>query len=281
MQILGIDIGGSGIKGALVDVHVGELITERHRIPTPQPAEPEAVAAVVAQIVAHFDYDGPIGITFPAVVKGGVTLSAANVDDAWIGIDAEGLFAEKTGKQVIVLNDADAAGIAEFTYGAGKNHGGTIIVLTFGTGIGSAIFVNGRLIPNTEFGHMELKGMDAEHYAADSARKREDLSWKKWGKRVSKFLDRMDTLFSPDLYIIGGGVSKKEEKFFHRLKTDTPVVAAAMRNEAGIIGAALAAADLLTEARTPSVLEEHVIQQLTQADADDDGSDNDVESKSA
>lgn len=277
MNLLGIDIGGSGIKGALVDIHTGELATERHRIPTPQPAKPDAVAEVVAEIVQHFEYDGPIGITFPAVVKGGVTLSAANVDDEWIGIDAEGLFEETTGKRVLVLNDADAAGIAEFTYGAGKGNSGTVIVLTFGTGIGSAIFVNGRLIPNTEFGHMELKGMDAEHYAANSVRKDEDLSWKKWAKRVSKFLNAMDTLFSPDLYIFGGGVSKKHEKFFEYLKTDTPVTPATLLNEAGIIGAALAAADLLTDLETPLMIDSYVADQLLEGEpsqnVDDERSD--------
>lgn len=269
MHVLGIDIGGSGIKGALVDVDKGELVTERHRIPTPQPAAPDDVADVVAEIVKHFGYEGPIGCTFPAVVKGGVTLTAANVDDGWIGIDAEGLLEEKIGQRVLVINDADAAGIAEFAFGAGYGHGGTVVVLTFGTGIGSAIFVHGRLVPNTEFGHMELNGMKAEHYAADSARKREDLSWKKWGKRVSEFLDMMDTLFSPDLYIIGGGVSKKHEKYFEYIKTTTPVLPAKMRNEAGIIGAALAAADLLTDAKTPSVVDPHVAKQLVRVDGDE------------
>jgi polyphosphate glucokinase len=243
-EILGVDIGGSGIKGALVDVRTGELATDRHRIPTPQPATPNAVADVVAQIVQHFDYKGPIGITFPAVVKAGVTMTAANVDDGWIEFDAESLFIEKTGCSVVVLNDADAAGVAEFTFGEGRDNMGTVIVLTLGTGIGSAIFVNGNLMPNTEFGHLTLKGMDAEDYAANSVRENEDLSWKKWGKRVNRFLQEMDKLFWPDLYIIGGGVSKKHEKFFEYLKTNTPVVPAALQNEAGIIGASMAAAQL-------------------------------------
>jgi polyphosphate glucokinase len=247
VQILGIDIGGSGIKGALVDVVKGELVTERHRIPTPQPATPDAVADVVGELVKHFDYSGPVGCTFPAVVKRGVTLTAANVDNGWIGIDAEGLFVEKTNCSFLVLNDADAAGIAEFTFGEGAGNLGTVIVLTLGTGIGSAIFVNGNLLPNTEFGHMELKGMEAEHYAADSARKREDLSWKKWGKRVDRVLAELDKLFWPDLYIIGGGVSKKHDKFFEYLKTETQVVPAALQNEAGIIGAAMAAAQIYLE----------------------------------
>lgn len=247
VQILGIDIGGSGIKGALVDVVKGELTTERHRIPTPQPATPDAVANVVAEIVKHFDHSGPVGCTFPAVVKRGVTLTAANVDDGWIGIDAEGLLVEKTNNPFLILNDADAAGIAEFTFGAGAENRGTVIVLTLGTGIGSAIFVNGNLLPNTEFGHMIIEGMDAEHYAADAVRKRDDLSWKKWGKRVDRVLAELDKLFWPDLYIIGGGVSKKHDKFFEYLTTHTPIVPAALQNDAGIIGAAMAAAQIYLE----------------------------------
>lgn len=262
MHILGIDIGGSGIKGAVVDVTTGELVTERHRIPTPQPSTPDKVAVVVADLVKHFNYDGPIGCTFPSVVKSGITLTAANVDDAWIGVDAEGIFEEHTNCSVLVLNDADAAGIAEFTYGAGQGNRGIVIVLTFGTGIGSAIFVNGNLVPNTEFGHMELRGMDAEHYAASAVREREDLSWKKWGKRVNRFLKAMDVLFTPDLYIIGGGVSKKHEKFFPYLTTRTPIVAAALRNEAGIVGAAMAAAQLYLDAEVSLPLGHSTIQTL-------------------
>lgn len=244
MHVLGIDIGGSGIKGAIVDIETGELVTERHRIPTPDPSTPDAVGDVVAEIVYHFDYKGPIGCTFPSVVKNGVTMTAANVDDTWIGADAEGIFEEKTNCPVVVLNDADAAGIAEFTFGAGRGNMGTVIVITLGTGIGSAIFVNGNLLPNTEFGHMELKGMDAEDYAADSVRQQEELSWKKWAKRVDEFIQAMDKLFSPDLFIVGGGVSKKHEKFLPRLTTQIPVLPAALRNEAGIIGAAMAAAQM-------------------------------------
>lgn len=247
VHILGIDIGGSGIKGAIVDVISGELVTERHRIPTPNPSYPDDVGNVVAELVSFFSYQGPIGITFPAIVKRGVTLSAANVDDSWIGIDAEGLFEAKTGCPVLLLNDADAAGIAELTFGAAHGNRGVVIMLTFGTGIGSAIFVNGNLLPNTEFGHMELKGMDAEHYAADAVRQREDLNWKKWGKRVDKFLQAMDVLFSPDLYVIGGGVSKKSDKFFPYLSTRTRIVPAALLNDAGIVGAAMAAAQIYLE----------------------------------
>lgn len=239
--ILGIDIGGSGIKGAPVDTEKGELAGERHRIPTPQPAKPEAVAEVVAEIVRSFDWQGPIGCTFPAIVRRGVTLSAANVDDAWIGTDAARLLREATGQPVWVLNDADAAGVAEMTFGAGKDVGGTVFVLTFGTGIGSAVFVDGTLMPNTELGHLEFGGREAEAYAADRVRKAEDLSWKKWAKRVDAYLAHLEFLFSPDLFIFGGGVSKKSEKFFSHLTRETPVKPAQLLNEAGIVGAALVA----------------------------------------
>ncbi len=240
MEILGIDIGGSGIKGALVDVEKGVLVAERYRIPTPQPSTPEAVAAVVAKIVQHFEWKGPIGCTFPAVIKNGVAYSAANVDKSWIGTIGQQLLAEKTKCPVLLLNDADAAGIAEIEFGAGKGRQGVIIVLTLGTGIGSAIFVDGRLVPNTEFGHMEVRGKDAEDRAADRIRKGKNLGWKKWAARVDEFLARMELLFSPDLFIVGGGVSKKHHKFLPLLHTRAEVVPAQMRNEAGIIGAAMA-----------------------------------------
>lgn len=243
-NVLGVDIGGSGVKGAPVDLDEGQFATARLRIETPQPSTPEAVAQVVKEIVDHFDLPGPFGCTFPAVVQHGVTLSAANVDKAWIGTNAERLIRETTGHEVIVLNDADAAGVAEMKYGAGRNHTGVIIMLTFGTGIGSAIFVDGKLLPNTEFGHVEMKGMDAEHYAAARIRKEEDLSWKKWAKRVDKYLHYMNMLFSPDLFIIGGGVSKKQHKFLPHLTVKTEVVPAQLLNDAGIIGAALAANEL-------------------------------------
>ncbi|MCB0085658.1 MAG: ROK family protein [Caldilineaceae bacterium] len=245
MDILGIDIGGSGVKGAPVNVEIGEYNTDRHRIETPQPATPAAVAGVVKEIVNYFDLKGPFGCTFPAVILHGVAMSAANVDKSWIGTDAETLFREATGYPVCVLNDADAAGIAEMRYGAGRDHKGVVIMLTFGTGIGSAIFVDGRLVPNTEFGHVEFKGMDAEHRASAQVRKDEDLSWKKWGKRVNEYLNYMEMLFSPDLFIIGGGVSKRHEKFFPYLTTRAEIVPAQMFNDAGIIGAALAAQELL------------------------------------
>ena len=241
--ILGIDIGGSGIKAAPVDVDKGELASERKRIKTPQPSHPEAVAKVVAKLVRHFDYEGPVGCTFPAVVRRGVTLSAANVDQAWIGTDAAALFTEATGQPFMVLNDADAAGVAEMKFGAGREAEGVAFVLTFGTGIGSALFVDGKLVPNTELGHLELDGREVEPWAADRARKDEDLSWKRWAKRVNTYLEHLEFLFSPDLFILGGGVSKKSDKFLPYLNTKSPVVPAELLNEAGIVGAALIAKD--------------------------------------
>lgn len=244
MEILGIDIGGSGIKGALVDIEKGEFTTERHRIPTPEGAKPDDVAQVVAEIVQHFDYQGAIGCTFPAIMKKGVAHSAANVDESWIGTDAQTLFQKTTGCPVIVLNDADAAGIAEMTFGAGKDHDGVVFILTLGTGIGSAIFVEGNLMPNSELGHMEVRGKDAEHRAASRIKEEEQLSWKKWGKRLNEVLQKIDFLFSPDLFILGGGVSKYHHKFFKHLHTNAKIVPAVLRNQAGIVGAAMAAKKL-------------------------------------
>ena len=244
MQVLGIDIGGSGIKGGLVNVEDGALIGERHRIATPQPSTPAAVAEVVVEIVRHFDYSGPVGVTFPAIVQHGVTLSAANVDKSWIGAPAQEIFRAATGLPVHVLNDADAAGVAEMTFGAGREHPrGVVILLTFGTGIGSAIFHDGKLLPNTEFGHvpMPMKGIHAEHYCADRVRKAEDLKWPEWGKRVDHFLALMELLFSPDVFIIGGGVSKKFDKFAPHLRRAASIAPAQLLNEAGIIGAAMTA----------------------------------------
>lgn len=246
MDILGIDIGGSGIKGAPVDVAKGELTAPRHRIPTPQPATPNAVAETVAEVARHFDWTGPIGCTFPAVVQNGVTLSAANVDQAWIGTNGQELFGQTTKCPVILLNDADAAGIAEMEFGAGKGKKGVVLMLTFGTGIGSALFVDGKLVPNTELGHIEVRGKDAETRAADRIREEKDLSWKKWAGRVNEYLSYIERLFSPDLIILGGGVSKEHAKFFHHLKTRAPIVPAALFNEAGIVGAALAARSLVS-----------------------------------
>ena len=245
MQIMGIDIGGSGIKGAPVDVEAGQLAVERYKIATPQPSVPEAVAEVVAQLVNHFDYQGPIGCTFPAVVQHGVTLSAANVDKSWIGTNAAELFTKATGHQVCVLNDADAAGVAEMAFGAGRGHQGVVIMLTFGTGIGSAIFFKGQLLPNTEFGHVQLRGKDAEHRASARVRDEEKLSWKEWGVRVNEYLQYMEMLFTPDLFIIGGGVSRKFDKFIKYLEVRAEILPAQLENDAGIVGAAMAAKALL------------------------------------
>ncbi|NRQ35339.1 ROK family protein [Nonomuraea sp. NN258] len=237
MDVLGIDIGGSGIKGAPVDTTAGRLTQERLRIPTPHPAKPEPVADVVRQIAKHFSWDGPVGITFPGVVADGVVLTAANVHHSWIGVPAAELFDD-----AVVLNDADAAGTAELAFGTGAGRRGTVLMLTFGTGIGSALFVDGTLVPNTELGHLQLRGKDAELRASDRAREEHDLSWEKWAQRVEEYLRHVEMLFSPSLIIIGGGVSKKADKFLGHVNIDTPVVPAELRNEAGIIGAALCAA---------------------------------------
>lgn len=245
--ILGIDIGGSGIKGAPVNVKKGVLAAERYRIPTPQPSTPDAIGDTVAEIASHFDWKGPIGCTFPAVIKKGVIYTAANVDKSWIGVNGRKLLRKKTGCPVLLLNDADAAGIAEMEYGAGRlqKGKGVIFLLTFGTGIGSAVFVNGSLLPNTELGHMEMNSMEAERYASDLTRKEENLDWNEWAGRVNEYLDLLEALFSPDLFVLGGGVSKKHQKFLPLLRTQARVVPAQLLNEAGIVGAALAAKALV------------------------------------
>jgi polyphosphate glucokinase len=241
MQILGIDVGGSGIKGAPVDIKTGELKRDRYRIKTPKGADPDPLAEVVAEIVHSFKWKGPIGIGFPAPIKAGVAMMAANISDRWVGTNADDLFSKTTGCKCTTVNDADAAGFAEMEYGAGKGQPGTVIMITLGTGIGTAIFHRGKLLPNTEFGHLEMNGRDAEHRASDAARKREDLSWKKYAKRLNKYLAEMEKLFWPNLFIIGGGISKKSEKYIPLLDIETPVVPAQFLNEAGIVGAALAA----------------------------------------
>lgn len=241
MQVLGIDVGGSGIKGAPVDTETGQLLAERLRIKTPKGAEPEPVAKVVAEIVQSFQWKGPVGIGFPAPIKSGVAMMAANVSQKWVGLNADDLFTRITGCDCTMINDADAAGLAEMKFGAGQGQPGTVILLTLGTGIGSAIFYQGRLLPNTEFGHMEMKGQDAEWRASDAARQREDLSWKKYAKRLDKYLTAMQKLFWPDLFIIGGGISKVADKYIPLLTVETPVIPAQFLNEAGIVGAALAA----------------------------------------
>lgn len=245
MHILGVDIGGSGIKGAIVDTESGEFVTDRLRIETPQPSKPPAVATVVGEISEHFQWSAAIGCTFPAVVKRGVTMTAANVDDDWIGADAAGLLKSKTGNPVIVLNDADAAGIAEMKFGAGRDLDGLVAILTLGTGIGSSLFMDGRLVPNTELGHLIIRGKDAETRATDRARQERGYTWKQWGKRVSEYLEYLESLITPDLFIIGGGVSKRYESFFPYINCKTEIVPAQLRNRAGIVGAAVAATDLI------------------------------------
>lgn len=243
MEVLGIDIGGTGIKGAPVDVTDGRLLTDRFRLLTPQPATPEAVAGVVAELVAHFDWKGPVGCGFPAVVRGGRVRTAANIDPGWIGMDGRALFESRTGCTFVLANDADAAGLAEMRLGAGKDRRGTVLVVTLGTGIGTALFIDGKLVPNTELGHLQLGGEEAEALAADSARTREELGWKKWGKRVNAYLKELHRLLWPELIIVGGGVSKKHHKFLPYVDVEVEVVPAQLRNGAGIIGAALRAAE--------------------------------------
>lgn len=238
-RILGIDIGGSGVKGAIVDTKKGKLLTERFRIPTPQPATPGAVAEVIKEIVDHFDWTGPIGAGFPGVIQQGVARTAANVDDSWIGKDLNQLFSETTGCPVHVANDADCAGMAEVKFGAGKKRKGTILLVTVGTGLGTVLFSNGALVPNLEMGHITLHGADAELYASDAARERNELDWETWGCRFNEYLLRMEELTWPDRIIIGGGASKKRDKFFHQLSTLAPIVPAKLKNEAGIVGAAM------------------------------------------
>lgn len=241
MQVLGIDVGGSGIKGAPVDTKTGKMLAERFRIKTPKAAEPQPVADVVAEIARYFEWKKPIGIGFPAPIKSGIVMMAANISEKWVGVNSDELFTKTTGCDCTMINDADAAGLAEMQFGAGRGQPGTVIMITLGTGIGTAIFHRGQLLPNTEFGHLEMKGRDAEHRASDAARQREDLSWKKFAKRLNKYLAQMEKLFWPDIFIIGGGISKESEKYIPLLEIETPVVTAQLLNEAGIVGAALAA----------------------------------------
>jgi polyphosphate glucokinase len=240
MHALGIDIGGTGIKAAPVDVAAGKLLEDRQKIDTPQPATPDAVAGVVGELVKAFSWSGPIGITFPGVVTSGVIRTAANLDRHWIGVDGRKLLATAAGQDVDVLNDADAAGTAEMTFGAGNGEAGTVLMLTFGTGIGSALFIDGTLVPNTEFGHIEIRGKDAEKRASEKTRELHDLSWGAWAGRVDEYLQHMEALLSPDLFIIGGGISKKADKFVPLLTSiRARIVPAAMLNDAGIVGAAM------------------------------------------
>jgi polyphosphate glucokinase len=240
MKALGIDIGGTGIKGAVVDTKRGRLLTDRLRLLTPQPATPEAVATIVAEVAHHFDWDGPIGCTFPGVVKGGRVHTAANLDKSWIDHEAADTFTAATGCPVTIVNDADAAGEAEARFGAAHGQAGLVIAVTLGTGIGTALVIDGRLVPNSELGHLSLRGGDAEHWAANSVRERLELSWEDWAARVDEYLHLVEDLFWPDLFIIGGGVSKHGDLFLPLLTCRTPVVAAELRNQAGIVGAAMA-----------------------------------------
>ena len=243
MHAFGIDIGGSGIKGAPVDVATGKLLTARQKIATPRPALPDDVAGVVKQITTSFSWSGPVGITFPGVVTDGVTRTAANLDPAWIGLDARALFGRAAGTEVSLLNDADAAGVAEMKFGAGAGVPGTVLLLTFGTGIGSALFTDGLLVPNTEFGHIEIRGKDAEERASERARELHDLSWGKWAGRVDEYLAHVEALVWPSLFIIGGGISRRADKFIPLLtNVRARIVPAVMQNNAGIVGAAMAAA---------------------------------------
>lgn len=247
MAVLGIDIGGSGIKGAPVDVGSGEFIADRFRIPTPSPGNPDQVIEVIRRIVAHFEWEGKIGAGFPGVVQRGVIKTAANVSKDWIDENLTSLITEATGCQAVALNDADAAGLAEMRFGVGKDYEEDYaLFLTIGTGIGSAFFVKGELWPNSEMGHLQVRGKDAEHRAGDGVRKEKDLSWKKWGKRLDEVLKIYDFLFNPDVMILGGGVSKKFKKYKKYLKgINADVVPAQLRNQAGIVGAAMAAAESL------------------------------------
>ncbi len=243
--VLGIDIGGSGIKANLVDTRSGELLAERFRIATPTPSVPEAVAEVIAVMVRHFDYQGRVGCTFPAIVKGGVTLSAANVDPSWIGFPAAQLFSQETGLEVNLVNDADAAGVAEMAFGAGRDRPGVVIALTLGTGIGSAVFLDGRLLPNSEFGHLHFgASQSVEDWAAASVKDQEGLSWRVWATRVDAFLNHLHLVMAPDLFILGGGVSRRWDKWSGHLTVPVEVVPAELRNEAGIVGAAVLASRL-------------------------------------
>lgn len=238
---LGVDIGGTGIKGALVDVESGELVSERLKYSTPEGGEPEDIARAVVELIAELGPEAasvPIGVCFPAIVRHGTTMSAANVSDQWIGLPAESFFENAIGRDITFVNDADAAGVAEARYGAAKGMGGLVILATLGTGIGTALIYDGVLIPNSELGHLEMNGKDAERQAAYSAKERKELSWSKWAKRLQQYFSMIELLFSPDLLIVGGGVSKNHKEFLPLLRLQTPIVPAKLRNNAGILGAA-------------------------------------------
>lgn len=247
METLGIDIGGSGIKGAPVDTETGALLAPRYRIQTPRPSKPRPVAEIVAEITRHFEWNGPVGCGFPSAIRQGVALTAANIHKKWIGTNVAELFSENTGCPVTVINDADAAGLAEMAFGAGRDKRGVVLIVTIGTGLGTALFTNGHLLPNAELGHIEINGYDAETRASDAARKRDKLSWRKWAGRLDEYLHHLENLIWPDLIILGGGVSKKYDRFLPHLTVQAEVVPAQLLNEAGIVGAAMAAVVLPAE----------------------------------
>jgi len=245
VRAFGIDFGGTGIKGAPVDLDNGEFAAERVRIKTPEKSTPKAVAEVFVELLGRFpESDGPVGVTVPGVVRHGVVHSAANIDDTWIGTDADRLFTEATGREVHVVNDADAAGLAEVRYGAAAGRRGLVLLTTLGTGIGSALLHDGVLVPNSELGHLEIDGHVAEHRAANSAREREELSWERWAKRLTAYYRTLERLFSPDLFLVGGGVSKDWPEFGHLIEIDTEIIPATLLNKAGVVGAALYASEL-------------------------------------
>jgi polyphosphate glucokinase len=237
----GVDIGGSGIKGAIVDLDAGELAAERVKVATPQPSTPEAVAAAVVEVVGRAGWQGPIGATFPAVVTNGVARTAANVDHSWIGTNIEQVLGAALGQRVTAVNDADAAGVAEVSYGSAQGRTGVVVLTTLGTGIGTAVLLDGRLVPNAELGHLEIEGVDWETQASAAARDRDGLSWERWARRLQKYYRRLEDYLWPDLIVVGGGVSRKAHKFLPLLDLRTPIVAASLQNEAGIIGSSLLA----------------------------------------
>ena len=240
---MGLDIGGSGMKAALVDTAAGKLVTERVRIPTPADRAPQSMAEVAAQLVARVAGEGTVGVGMPCVVSGGTARTAANIDKAWIGTDTAALFSGATGRPCLVANDADVAGLAEMRHGAGRGHDGTVLLLTLGTGIGSALFVDGRLVPNTELGHIEVRGKEGERRAAPSVRQDKGLSWKRWAGLLDEYIDAVERLVWPDLIILGGGIAKDADRFVPLLSARAPVAVATFLNSAGIVGAAMFAAE--------------------------------------
>lgn len=246
MKILGIDIGGTGIKGAVIETATGELTSERLRLVTPQPASPESVGGTIQSLVQQHAWSGPVGIGFPAAIQRGIARTAANIDPSFIGLPVADYFSEQTGCPVFVANDADVAGLAEIRFGAGKEVAGVVLVVTIGTGLGTALFSDGHLLPNTELGHILLdNGQEAERYASEAVRDAEQLKWLDWGERLNLYLNTMERLFWPDLIVLGGGASKKLSKFVARITVQAPVAPARFLNQAGMIGAALFAEDAL------------------------------------